>query len=330
MVYKIQGTEVVDSSGNIVPGDKTKFIVNEGLNITTAPPIPSPQSGSISGYNAGGLSPAVVNVIDKFSFVTDGNATDVGDLSQSRAQLAGQSSSVSGYSSGGKLPGHVNTIDKFPFVSDANATDVGDLSTGRYGVTGNSSSESGYTSGGIALTPPVVRYSSIEKFPFATEVSSSDVGDLTRIVTGHTNQASADNGYTSSGSTPSGADQKNIIDKFPFAADGNATDVGDLTVARDRAAGSSSDASGYTAGGSAPPNVNTIDKFPFASDANATDVGDLTFTSLPTGTSSRENGYASGGVSVFNIDKFPFASDSGSVDIGNLTDARYGSAGQQV
>jgi len=30
------------------------------------------------------------NVIDKFSFATDGNATDVGDLTISRGRVAGQ------------------------------------------------------------------------------------------------------------------------------------------------------------------------------------------------------------------------------------------------
>jgi hypothetical protein len=47
------------------------------------------------------LGTTVNNTIDKFPFATNGNATDVGDLTQARADDAGQSSSISGYTSGG-------------------------------------------------------------------------------------------------------------------------------------------------------------------------------------------------------------------------------------
>ena len=70
--------------------------------------------------------------IDKFSFATDGNATDVGDLTVGRQTGAGSSSTTHGYSAGGYGPGTSNIIDKFPFSTDANATDVGDLTLGRY------------------------------------------------------------------------------------------------------------------------------------------------------------------------------------------------------
>ena len=79
------------------------------------------------GYASGG-NPGLSNVIDKFSFTTDGDATDVGDLCRGRQSLTGQSSTTHGYSSGGVHHRHVSDIiDKFPFASDDNATDVGDL-----------------------------------------------------------------------------------------------------------------------------------------------------------------------------------------------------------
>ena len=102
--------------------------------------------GTVAGYTSGG--PSATNIINKFPFATDANATDVGDLTVIRSGLSGQSSDVSGYSSGGGT----NTIDKFPFASNGNATDVGDLiaivgdSNG-----GQSSTVSGYTTGGYAL-----------------------------------------------------------------------------------------------------------------------------------------------------------------------------------
>ncbi len=95
------------------------------------------QSSDVSGYTSGGLDPGItppptlVNTIDKFPFATDANATDVGDLTQSRFGPAGQSSTESGYNSGGVLPAYANTIDKFSFAANANATDVGDLTQAR-------------------------------------------------------------------------------------------------------------------------------------------------------------------------------------------------------
>jgi hypothetical protein len=291
--------------------------------------------GSVSGYISGGQTPAS-NVIDKFPFSADSNATDVGDLTVARYDVAGQSSSTSGYTSGGTLgPAFTNVIDKFPFAANANATDVGDLTESRAGVTGQSSSTSGYRSGGS-----YPRVNTIDKFSFSADGNASDVGDLTRIVRNTAGQSSTTHGYTSGGynHSISPATFSNIIDRFPFATNSNATDVGDLTQNRSHIAGQSSTASGYTSGGfSFTPGgysyVNTIDKFPFASNANATDVGDLIGgIGFPAGQSSTVSGYASGGVGAGNniIQKFPFAADSNATDVGDITVARRDSAGQQV
>lgn len=295
----------------------------------------SSYQGSTSGYTSGGSTPSDSNVIDKFSFTSDGNASDVGDLTIARSQAAGQSSSSSGYTSGGTP--YSNVIDKFPFSSDGNATDVGDLTVGRKGVTGQSSSASGYTSGGDTPTMSNV----IDKFSFTSDGNATDVGDLTVARTGVAGQSSSSNGYTSGGRVPP---YQNVIDKFPFSSDANATDVGDLTVARNFAAGQNSDSNGYTSAGLSnyfpPPIVfeNTIDKFPFSSDANATDVGDLTAVrNGAAGQSSTASGYTSGGLTDNSfsirtniIDKFPFASDANATDVGDITVARNYNAGQQV
>ena len=89
--------------------------------------------GTVSGYTCGGYtgSSTDVDVIDKFSFSSDGNASDVGDLTASRYVPAGQSSTTHGYTSGGDTGSYSNIIDKFSFGSDGNATDVGDLTVSR-------------------------------------------------------------------------------------------------------------------------------------------------------------------------------------------------------
>lgn len=286
--------------------------------------------GTVSGYASGGASPAT-NIIDKFPFPTDANATDVGDLTSVKVGAAGQSSIDYGYSAGGasNAPGStkINIIDRFSFAAGGNASDVGDLSQIRDRVAGQSSSSSGYTSGGES--PAVTN--TIDKFPFASNSNASDVGDLSQSRSELTGQSSKDNGYSSAGNlVPGTAD---TIDKFPFATNGNATDVGNLTQARlQTPAGQSSVVSGYTSGGGTP-NRTTIDKFPFATDANATDVGNLTFTRRRiSGQSSTTSGYASGGFTTIDssrIDKFPFATDANATDIANLSVARYDPAGHQ-
>jgi hypothetical protein len=210
--------------------------------------------GDVSGYTSGGTtSPPTArsNVIDKFPFAADANATDVGDLTLARAQSAGHSSTVSGYTSGGwraptppSIPNnYTNVIDKFPFASNANATDVGDL-TGtnslRVACTGQSSSVSGYTSGGYnrrdpqvpAPLSPITGTTIIQKFPFAIDLNATDVGNLSIFRAFSAGQSSTVSGYTSGGVSVS-----TVIDKFPFATDASATDVGDLTAYMTNVAG---------------------------------------------------------------------------------------------
>ena len=198
--------------------------------------------GSTSGYSSGGiLSPPFtrLDTIDKFPFASDGNATDVGDLTVARSHPAGQSSTASGYSSGGfdPAPAATNVIDKFPFASDGNATDVGDLTVVRNTLAGQSSTVSGYSSGGNnpGLSPAYIDV--IDKFPFASDGNATDVGDLTLGRSNVTGQSSTASGYTSGGFFGPPFARFDTIDKFPFASDGNASDVGDLTTVRTNAAG---------------------------------------------------------------------------------------------
>ena len=317
--------------------DSDKLYFQRGSWVGKAPPI-RPFQGSNYGYTSGGDAGGGSNVIDKFPFASDVNATDVGDLTLARSDLAGQSSATHGYASGGGPAS--NVIDKFTFSSDANATDVGDLTQSRYGPAGQSSIPNGYgyTSGGRQSYWPIAAgvdttYDIIDKFPFSSDANATDVGNLTvareRGSTGH---SSTTHGYFSGGYTPS-----SVIDKFSFATDGNATDAGDLSTGRFFAAGQSSTTHGYVSGRTGNNITEYIEKFPFASDftGTATDIGDLSNgRSASSGQSSTASGYISGGwdPAMSNvIDKFPFASDftGNATDVGDLTVARKMAAGQQ-
>ena len=294
------------------------------------PPPPTQAQGSVSGYMSGG-TPGPINIIQKFPFATDANATDVGDLTGTRWTVTGQSSDVSGYTSGGYLVNNPsNIIDKFPFATDGNATDVGDLTEVKTSTAaGQMSTASGYTSGGVSTWPNISNV--IDKFPFASDANATDVGNLTAAKYNMAGQSSTGSGYISGGGPPAGP--IDTIEKFPFATDINATDVGDLTRGTTGPSGQNSAEFGYVVGGAnpgfAPAVLNTIEKFPFASDANATDVGDLTLArASAAGQSSNASGYNSGGSTT--IDKFPFASDGNATDVGDLIQTAQRPAGQQV
>ena len=278
--------------------------------------------GTVSGYTAGGYTGSYSTVIDKFTFASDADATDVGDITLGRQQPAGQSSFTHGYTSGGVTAPGSNVIDKFSFITDGDATDVGDLTVSRGQTTGQSSETHGYTSGGFTSSSLNV----IDKFSFTTDGDATDVGNLTVSRGYAAGQSSETHGYTAGGGS-----HTNVIDKFTFAADNDATDVGDLTLSRNLPAGQSSTTHGYSSGGNTGSYTNRIDKFSFTTDGNASDVGDLTVNRrYAAGQSSSTHGYSSGGGAYSNvIDKFTFAADNNATDVGDLTVARNGAAGTQ-
>jgi len=282
MVYKINGNSIVNDNREVTV-DSVTVTANDriyaGVTATISPTTAGTFQGTVAGYASGGTGlpgPGSKNNIDRFLFSVDSDATDVGDLTQARADPAGQSSSTHGYTAGGNklppAPTDSNTIDRFPFSAATNATDVGDLTQNRMGPSGQSSSTHGYTSTGY-IGPPYVN--TIDKFPFATNTNATDVGDATQLKAYLSSNSSDTHGYITGGYNPGVPPSPyNTIERFPFASDTNATDVGDLTRETFTPAGESSTTQGFTSGGQYSPQ-NTIDKFPFASDTNATDHGDL-------------------------------------------------------
>ena len=285
-----------------------------------------PFQGSNYGFVTGGSS----TDITKFPFASDGNATDLGDLTQSAAIYSGQSSGTHSYctnNSGG------NKIEKFPFTSNANATDIGDLADASIGAGGGqSSSTHGYTAGG--------RFTYIQKFSFTTDGdATTNSGGLAVSTGAAAGQSDAINafGYVTGGTIPPST-FRNDIQKFSFASEAAATDIGNLTMARYYMSGQSSETHGYTTGGTqgSGPTASTIrdriDKFSFSSGGSATDVGNLleSKTSNTAGQSSTVSGYTSGGnPTTYHIEKFPFSTDANATDVGDLVTNRYYMTGQQ-
>ena len=96
--------------------------------------------GATYGYDSGGRTPTKSEVIQKYSFTSDGNATDVANLSQARDAATGTQSKTYSYVSAGWDPtGHL-MIDKHQFATTNDSTTVGDLANKGYlgsGVSGN-------------------------------------------------------------------------------------------------------------------------------------------------------------------------------------------------
>jgi len=337
----------ITAPASAVDGDKMAVDFNAGGVIRMSSdtfispaPVSTQVQGTTSGYTSGGLLGGNSNVIDKFPFASDTDATDVGDLTQSRERMAGASSSSHGYTSGGGTSSpFLNTIDKFPFSTDTNASDVGDLAITVRGNSGQNSTTDGYTTGG-QTTPTYV--DNMQKFTFSSDSNATDIGELTEARRIGTGNSSTTHGYHAGGLGPSGVPSYHLIDKFPFSTDQSSSDIAELSasVYNTGPNGQNSDSHGYVAGGydNDPAGgvgvINIIQKYSFSVDANSTDVGDLTATIFGgTGQSSTSDGYQSGGQAPSysnKIDKFPFSSDSNATDVANLTQARTGQAGQQV
>lgn len=280
--------------------------------------------GSSYGYTAGGYLPTS-NVIDKFPFAADGNATDVGDLTLARYDPTSAQSTTHGYCLTG-YPSPTGVVDKYSFASDGNATSVTTLAYW-YGASETQNLEKSYISGGIGASP--TRNATISSFDFATETGSLNVGSLLTLGYDQAGTSSITYGYVLGGSQPA---MVNVIQKFPFAiSSGTSTDVGDLLENRYAMGSTSSATYGYVSNGS--PTANRIQKHQFASDGNSTLVGSIQYANTHTsGNQTAENGYDTGAnipsPAGYNaIQKYPFAADADGVIVGNLSIQRFHASG---
>ena len=285
---------------------------------------------STYGYVHGGnvSAPSPVTNIQKYSTVTDANATDVGDLIYGRSYgPGGQRSITYGYSGGGSSPSQpgFDGIDKWPFASDTNATDVANLTLGRGGTTGHSSGTYCYNAKGHYGTMSNV----IDKFSVTADANSTDVGDIGTYGTAGYSNSSATNGYSSGGynASPSPTGNNNQILRISFSTDGNSVDVADLDRAKTGRISSSSLTHAYFGDGD---NNRSMSKMSFASESNATVTGNMVGTS-PYGTggaaSSLDNGYSATGHVTNVIAKYSHVTDGNAVDIADVNLAVNEAAG---
>ena len=220
--------------GYTVGGETTnhiqKFTMASSSNATDIGNATVSKEGSMGtnsetyGYHAGGYP--YCNDIGRWSFASDGNATDWADL----AANSGFAMACSDWDNDYGYVSTINTdqIQKFPFASQTNSVDTTQNLTLVVNHGGsNSSATHGYSAGGSNTSP----HNHIDKFQFNTSNHATDVGNLAtgRQYVGQTHPSSLTYGYSCCGTLsggPSGG--TNTIEKFSFSSDGNASDVGDL------------------------------------------------------------------------------------------------------
>ena len=239
------------------------------------------------GYSNGGEGEPVTvitNRISKFAFASTATGTDVGDLISASGSNSGNSSGTYGYVCGGSFmtaPNVWDTIEKYSVTADLNATDVGDLTVAKLLQTSANSTTHGYSCGGGSdVHPSLSTFDVIESFPFATDVNTTDIANLTIDRYAGSGHSSETHGYTVGGAHyqtpgfPAGG-HSDVIDKFLFATGADSTDVGNLHTTNALMGGSSSTENGYIHGGY-PNYITRIDKFSFTTDGDAVDIANLT------------------------------------------------------
>ena len=188
------------------------------------------------GYAAGGYDAvSLSSLIQKYSFTIDGISTAVGNLLNAKDMACGISAPYAGYAASGSGPYFDNSgqelfIDKWSFVSDGNATFQGWNNINKKSSAGLFSTTDGYIAAGQAHPPVAYYYSVVQKFPFATEVDSTNIGDLTYALLAPAGSSSMEYGYVSGGNmlAPAGATVR--MSRFVWASTVTDETIGNLAV----------------------------------------------------------------------------------------------------
>jgi hypothetical protein len=294
---------------------------NKKINWVYVPP----DSIGNRAVHASGDNGSALNSLEYITISTTGNATDFGDLTQTRSGLARGASFTRGYFSGGATSStgttSVNTIDYITIATTGNATDFGDLTLARFRPTGYSSNTRGITAGGLTGTEGTTEVNTIDYITIATTGNATDFGDLTsqRYLGGGlsspTRGINAGGGQITVGAV-------NTIDYITIATTGNATDFGDLTSIVRLNAGLSSQTRGVIAGIN---NWIAMNYITIATTGNASSFGNLSNTRITYngGSSNQVRGVWVGGYNFSTIytniiDYITIATTGNATDFGDL------------
>ena len=267
------------------------------------------------------------NSMDFVDIGTLGNATDFGDLTETKNTGPGAASSttkgiiVGG--NGGAEGTYANRMESITLASAGNGSDfanltagVQELMTGSCGSTTRGIFQGGSTASGT------VNINTITYVTIATTGSDSDFGDL-NVGRQRGAQSSSSVRGLSLGGSKSG-DNADDIEYITIASTGNATDFGNLTAATKACSSGGSNTRALNMGGRVgSSNVNTAEYVTIANTGNMTDFGDLTagFRRATSASGPTRVLTAARGDAELSIDYFTIATTGNAADFGDITAA---------
>ena len=277
---------------------------------------------------AGESSSGKLNVIDKISIGSTGNATDFGDTSATRDRVSSGGNTTRGLVAGGREDStqYVVTIEYITFASASDTTDFGDLTSARRKMASMTSSTRSIFAAGELQT----YYGNTDTIDYVTTASTgnaTDFGDTSEDRSNMAGFSSATRGVMGGGygDTSESATAQDEIFYITMASTGNTSDFGDLLAANFALAGLADATRGVFGGGDAGGRTNVIQYVTIASTGNATDFGDLLgATGALTGNiaSSTRGIFCGGNVSGYRQDVIQYItiqSTGNATDFGDLT-----------
>ena len=162
------------------------------------------------------------NIIDYVTIANTGNATDFGDLSAAKADVAAAASTTRGVFIGGDTGSAINVIEYITIANTGNTTDFGDhAATLRFGSACASNVRlvcHGYRANASS--------NALDYITIANTGNTTDFGDLTKTCYGTGATSNHILGIFNGGAS---TDSKSM-DKITIASTGNAADFGDLSI----------------------------------------------------------------------------------------------------
>ena len=290
---------------------------------------------TLGGHTGGGTRS---DVIDYITTSTLGNATDFGNLTSAKSNVAAFGSRTRGIASCGfhaTSPNDKDDIEYITYSSTGDAIDFGNSTAAKRAVSGCSSNTRGLTMGGFTSPSPTPAGQTdvIDYITIAATGNAVDFGNLSAVHMASAVCASSTRGIFVAGQA--GPAFPNTIEYVTIATTGNTTDFGDRTFVGAYGAACSNSTRGLMAGGGPSPGYksNTINYITIATLGNAADFGDLTGADGFFGASATptrgifSGGYRGSPLGIHNIIEYVQILTTGNaVDFGDLTVDRNNTA----
>ena len=283
---------------------------------------------------AGGMTPSVVDTMDKVEIATTGNAVDFGNMSAVALNHGGTGmcNSTRGVIKFGTTPDTTTVSSTLEYViisSSGGTNDFGDTTVAKRETNCLSNATRGLIFGGT-ITPET---SVIEFITIATTGSANGFGSLLQAARGMGGVGNATRGLIGGGYN--GSSFINTIEFVTIATTGDSQDFGDLSGARMNAAAVGSSTRAVFGGGyTSSPHINSLEYVEFATKGNVTDFGDFSVGGGERGATSNNTRGVFGGQHsgsspnrLNNIEYITIASVGNATDFGDLTSARSGAVG---